>query len=53
MLVFADKNAEVPASWIDDTFCAIPKAVEHVQLKSVSTLVHNVDVYVAYKYEPF
>lgn len=53
VLVVADKTADVPTGWVDDDACVIVKGVEHVQLKSVSTLVHNVDTYVAYKYNPF
>lgn len=53
VLVYTDKDTEVPALWEDDEPCLIPGGGEHVRLKSVSTLVHNVDSFVAYKYEPF
>ncbi|KAI7876311.1 DNA-binding protein [Mucor mucedo] len=53
VLVIADDTAEVPAAWVDDKACVILKGAEHVQLRSVSTLVHNVDAFVAYKYDPF
>ncbi|KAI8067322.1 mitotic spindle assembly checkpoint protein MAD2 [Thamnidium elegans] len=49
VLVYADRDVEVPALWADSGPSLIAGGGEHVRLKSISTLVHNVDSFVAYK----
>lgn len=53
VLVYTDKDVEVPDLWQDDDACLIPGGGEHVRLKLVSTLVHNIEPFVAYKHDAF
>jgi len=48
LLVYADKEANVPITWEDSDPCFIMNA-EMVRLRSFSTKVHKVDVAVSYK----
>ena len=48
LLVYADKDAAVPATWEDSDPRYIQKASE-VMLRSFTTTVHKVDAAVAYK----
>ncbi|KAJ3124612.1 Mitotic spindle checkpoint component mad2 [Physocladia obscura] len=49
VLTYTDKNAEVPATWIDSDAKLITKNAEQVRLRSFSTSVHKVDALVAYR----
>ncbi|KAJ1981999.1 Mitotic spindle checkpoint component mad2 [Dimargaris verticillata] len=51
ILVYADKDAEVPTTWIDSDPHYIKKNSEQVKLRSFSTDVHKVDALVAYRLE--
>ncbi|OBZ83779.1 Mitotic spindle checkpoint component mad2 [Choanephora cucurbitarum] len=52
VLVYANKDVEVPLSWGDCGPNLIAGGGEHVRLKSFNTLVHKVDTFVAYKMDP-
>ncbi|KAI8823489.1 DNA-binding protein [Fimicolochytrium jonesii] len=49
ILAYTDKDAEVPAEWIDSDPRLITKNAEQVKLRSFSTSVHRVDGLVAYR----
>ncbi|KAJ3069287.1 Mitotic spindle checkpoint component mad2 [Podochytrium sp. JEL0797] len=49
ILTYTDKDAEVPATWIDSDAKLITKNAEQVKLRSFSTSVHKVDAMVAYR----
>ncbi|KAJ3329157.1 MAD2 mitotic arrest deficient-like 1 [Blyttiomyces sp. JEL0837] len=49
VLTYTDKNAEVPATWIDSDPRMISKNAEQVKLRSFSTSIHKVDALVAYR----
>ncbi|KND00473.1 uncharacterized protein SPPG_04789 [Spizellomyces punctatus DAOM BR117] len=49
ILAYTDKDAEVPAEWIDSDARLITKNAEQVKLRSFSTSVHKVDALVAYR----
>ncbi|RCH79967.1 MAD2 mitotic arrest deficient-like 1, partial [Rhizopus stolonifer] len=49
VLVYANKDVEVPLTWGDSGPNLIAGGGEHVRLKSFNTLVHKVDTFVAYK----
>ncbi|KAL1923488.1 uncharacterized protein VTP21DRAFT_8468 [Calcarisporiella thermophila] len=49
ILVYADKDAEVPTTWIDSDPHLISGVAEHVRLRSFSTNVHKIDALVAYR----
>ncbi|TPX55168.1 hypothetical protein PhCBS80983_g05541 [Powellomyces hirtus] len=49
ILAYTDKDAEVPAEWIDSDARLITKNAEQVKLRSFSTSVHRVDGLVAYR----
>ncbi|RKP35174.1 HORMA domain-containing protein [Dimargaris cristalligena] len=51
ILVYADKDADVPTTWIDSDPHYIKKNSEQVKLRSFSTDVHKVDALVAYRLE--
>ncbi|KAI9485287.1 MAG: Mad2l1 protein [Benjaminiella poitrasii] len=51
VLVYTDNDVEVPQTWRDSGPNLIEGGGEHVRLKSVNTLVHTVDSFVAYKRE--
>ncbi|KAJ3086262.1 Mitotic spindle checkpoint component mad2 [Quaeritorhiza haematococci] len=53
VLAYTDKDAEVPAEWIDSDPRLITKNAEQVKLRGFSTSVHKVDTLVAYKYDSF
>ena len=50
LLVYADKDTEVPVTWEDSDPCYIDNA-EDVKLRSFSTSVHKVDTMVSYRVE--
>ncbi|KAJ3159760.1 Mitotic spindle checkpoint component mad2 [Geranomyces michiganensis] len=50
VLAYTDKDAVVPAEWIDSDPRLIERNAEQVKLRSFSTSVHRVDGLVAYKY---
>ncbi|KAJ3117504.1 hypothetical protein HK098_006241 [Nowakowskiella sp. JEL0407] len=49
ILAYTEKDAEVPATWIDSDAKMIAKNAEQVKLRSFSTSVHRVDSLVAYR----
>ncbi|CAO3606853.1 unnamed protein product [Mucor hiemalis] len=49
VLVYADKDVDVPNAWGDSGPSLIKGGGEHVRLNSFSTLIHKVDSFVAYK----
>ncbi|KAI9096966.1 mitotic spindle checkpoint component mad2 [Phlyctochytrium arcticum] len=49
ILAYTDKDAEVPAEWVDSDARLITKNAEQVKLRSFSTSVHKVDGLVAYR----
>ncbi|CAO3645606.1 unnamed protein product [Cunninghamella echinulata] len=49
VLVYADKDVEVPTTWSDSDPNLIPGGGEHIRLKSFSTGQHKVDAIVAYR----
>ncbi|KAJ3010870.1 Mitotic spindle checkpoint component mad2 [Thoreauomyces humboldtii] len=49
ILAYTDKDAEVPAEWIDSDAKLIARNAEQVRLRSFSTSVHRVDGMVAYR----
>lgn len=49
VLVYANKDVEVPEAWGDSGPLLIVGGGEHVRLQSINTLVHKVDSFVAYK----
>ncbi len=51
LLIYADKNAQVPLEWIDSDPMHIANA-EQVRLRSFSTGLHRVDTAVSYKFDP-
>ena len=48
LLVYTDKNSEIPEGWSESGPCFVPKS-HHVQLRSFSTRVHKVDSIVTYR----
>ncbi|KAJ3154398.1 Mitotic spindle checkpoint component mad2 [Geranomyces variabilis] len=50
VLAYTEKDAVVPAEWIDSDPRLIERQAEQVKLRSFSTSVHRVDGLVAYKY---
>ncbi|KAJ3178460.1 Mitotic spindle checkpoint component mad2 [Geranomyces variabilis] len=50
VLAYTEKDAVVPAEWIDSDPRLIERNAEQVKLRSFSTSVHRVDGLVAYKY---
>ncbi|CAJ0567806.1 unnamed protein product, partial [Mesorhabditis spiculigera] len=48
VLIYTKKGAEAPKDWTDSGACLI-KDAEHVQLRSFSTAIHNVQTAVQYK----
>ncbi|KAI7904484.1 mitotic spindle checkpoint component mad2 [Cokeromyces recurvatus] len=51
VLVYTDNDVEVPQTWADSGPNLIKGGGEHVRLRSVRTLGHKVDSFVAYKKE--
>ncbi|KAK9767183.1 Mitotic spindle checkpoint component mad2 [Basidiobolus ranarum] len=49
ILVYADKDVEVPTTWIDSDPHYIKKNSEQVKLRSFSTNIHKIDALVAYR----
>ncbi|ORX54928.1 spindle assembly checkpoint protein Mad2p [Hesseltinella vesiculosa] len=49
VLVYADKDVEVPTSWADSDANLIPGGGEHVRLRSFSTDKHKIEPIVAYQ----
>jgi len=49
LLVYADRDAEVPVEWVDSDPHFIQKNAEQVRLRSFSTSVHKVDALVSYR----
>jgi mitotic spindle assembly checkpoint protein MAD2 len=49
VLVYGDKDIEVPVAWGDSDAHLIKGGGEHLRLKPFSTLVHRVEPFVAYK----
>ena len=49
ILIYADRDAEVPVEWVDSDPHLIQRNVEQVRLRSFSTAVHRVDGLVAYR----
>ncbi|RUS29297.1 putative mitotic spindle checkpoint protein [Jimgerdemannia flammicorona] len=49
ILVYADKDAEVPTTWCDSDPHLLKGGSEHVKLRSFSTNFHKVDALVAYR----
>ncbi|CAA16846.1 Mitotic spindle checkpoint component mad2 [Schizosaccharomyces pombe] len=51
VLVYADKDSEVPTDWVDSD-PRILRDAEQVQLRSFSTSMHKIDCQVAYRVNP-
>ncbi|EPY50679.1 spindle checkpoint protein Mad2 [Schizosaccharomyces cryophilus OY26] len=51
VLVYADRDSEVPTDWVDSDPRLIKNA-EQVQLRSFSTSMHKIDCQVAYRFDP-
>ncbi|WBW71884.1 mitotic spindle checkpoint protein Mad2 [Schizosaccharomyces osmophilus] len=51
VLVYADRDSEVPTDWVDSDPRLIKNA-EQVQLRSFSTNMHKIDCQVAYRFDP-
>lgn len=49
ILVYTDKDTEVPTQWKDDKPHLISGTAEQVKLRSFSTNIHKVDTLVAYR----
>ncbi|KAL2918723.1 Mitotic spindle checkpoint component mad2 [Polyrhizophydium stewartii] len=49
ILVYTDKDAEVPATWVDSDPRMIARNAEQVRLRSFNTTVHHVEGLVAYR----
>jgi mitotic spindle assembly checkpoint protein MAD2 len=49
VLVYANKDVQVPEAWGDSGPHLIAGGGEHVRLQSINTLIHKVDSFVAYK----
>ncbi|KAJ3300065.1 Mitotic spindle checkpoint component mad2 [Borealophlyctis nickersoniae] len=49
ILAYTDKDAEVPATWVESDPKLIKNNAEQVRLRSFSTSVHKVDALVAYR----
>ncbi|KAL5969098.1 Mitotic spindle assembly checkpoint protein MAD2A, partial [Taenia solium] len=48
LLVYIDKNTEIPEDWGETGPCFVPNS-KHVQLRSFSTRIHKVESIVSYR----